>query len=89
VRRITPSFKKEHLESTIIDSAYPALLIGHNGDSGVRDLRKPSHNLLSIKESEIINRILQVSSPVTFLRKPLKFEHLVQTVTTLGGCVSK
>ena len=39
-------------------------------------------------ESEIINRILQASSPVTFLKKPLKFEHLVQTVTTLRACVS-
>jgi excisionase family DNA binding protein len=39
-------------------------------------------------ESDIINRILQSSSPVTFLRKPLKFEHLVQTVTTLGGRAS-
>jgi DNA-binding NarL/FixJ family response regulator len=37
-------------------------------------------------ESEIIDRILQVS-PLTFLKKPLKFEHLVQTVTTLGGSV--
>ena len=39
-------------------------------------------------ESETINRILQASSPVTFLRKPLKLEHLVQTVTTLGGRAS-
>jgi methylglyoxal synthase len=39
-------------------------------------------------ESEITDRILQASSPVTFLKKPLKFEHLVQTVTTLGGCAS-
>jgi excisionase family DNA binding protein len=220
VRRITPSFEKEHLESATIDSVYRAPQIGHNGDSGVRDLQKPSPNLLSIKEaadhlrlplsslyyrvqrgripviqiggrlrikkssleghvlgrdmrgrpavlvvendpvlqeqfrtllrktgfsrilvgtaraamtqlrkekfdlmfldlqlpnapaeevckkarqmdpglqvivvtdhleSEIINRILQASSPVTFLKKPLKFEHLVQTVTTLGGCAS-
>jgi excisionase family DNA binding protein len=39
-------------------------------------------------ESGIIDRILQASSPVTFLKKPLKFEHLVQTVTTLWGGVS-
>jgi methylglyoxal synthase len=39
-------------------------------------------------ESEIIDRILQASSPVTFLKKPLKFEHLVQTVRTLGGSMS-
>jgi methylglyoxal synthase len=40
-------------------------------------------------ESEIIDRILQAGSPVTFLKKPLKFEHLVQTVTTLRGCVAR
>jgi methylglyoxal synthase len=39
-------------------------------------------------DSEIIDRILRVGSPVTFLKKPLKFEHLVQTVTTLRRCVS-
>jgi methylglyoxal synthase len=39
-------------------------------------------------ESEIIDRILQASSPVTFLKKPLKFEHLEQTVTILGGRAS-
>jgi methylglyoxal synthase len=38
-------------------------------------------------ESEVIDRILQAGSPLTFLKKPLKFEHLVQTVTTLKGCV--
>ena len=39
-------------------------------------------------ENEIIDRILRVGSPVTFLKKPIKIEHLVQTVTTLRGCVS-
>jgi excisionase family DNA binding protein len=215
-----PSFEKEQLESTTIDSVYRAPQIWQNGDSGVHDLQKPSPNLLSIKEaadhlrlplsslyyrvqrgqipviqiggrlrikkssleghvlgrdmrgrpavlvvendpvlqeqfrtllrktgfsrtvvgtaraamtqlrkerfdlmfldlqlpdapaeevckrarqmapglqvivvtdhleSEIINRILQANSPVTFLKKPLKFEHLVQTVTTLGRYAS-
>jgi methylglyoxal synthase len=32
---------------------------------------------------EILDRILQVS-PVTFLKKPLKFEHLMEAVTILG-----
>ncbi len=41
--------------------------------------------LIGQPESEIINRILQASSPVTFLKKPLKFEHLVQTVKNLGA----
>jgi methylglyoxal synthase len=38
-------------------------------------------------ESEILDRILQVS-PVTFLKKPLRFEHLAQTLALLGGNVS-
>jgi hypothetical protein len=111
----------------------------------VPDLRKPSHNLLSIKrqpticdfrfqasiiacnvgripaiqiggrlrikksslksslERHVLRRDMRGRPTVlvvendpelqeqfrTLLRKPLKFEHLVQTVTTLGSCVSK
>jgi CheY-like chemotaxis protein len=39
-------------------------------------------------DSEILNRILQVS-PVTVLKKPLKVEQLIQTVKILGHKIPK